>query len=99
LRGGAHNSEVLCRNGVAQLADSLQQNGLRWVLSELPQLRVTHTSPQANINEKPTPSDGWSACAKTVQKHDENIVKNWKEEIDTLLVFVRVTDVCVPDVI
>lgn len=37
-------------------------------------------------------------CAKTVQKHDDNIVRNWKEEIDTLLVFVRVTDVCVPDV-
>ena len=44
---------------------------------------------QANVSEKPTLPDGWSVCAKTVQKYDENIVRNWKEEIDTLLVFVR----------
>ncbi|KAF9650923.1 hypothetical protein BDM02DRAFT_1219843 [Thelephora ganbajun] len=42
---------------------------------------------KANINEKPSSPDGWSTCAKTVQKYDENIVRNWKEEIDTLLVF------------
>jgi hypothetical protein len=48
---------------------------------------------QANINEKSTAPDSWSTCAKTVQKYDENMVRNWKEEIDTLLVFVRVADV------
>lgn len=54
--------------------------------------------PQDNINEKPTSPDGWSTCAKSVQKYDENIVRNWKEEIDTLLVFVRVPDIYTPDI-
>ncbi|OCH90370.1 hypothetical protein OBBRIDRAFT_793353 [Obba rivulosa] len=31
--------------------------------------------------------DGWKECAKQLQKHDEAIVKAWKEEIDALLVF------------
>ena len=35
-------------------------------------------------------------CAQTVQKYDETIVKNWKEEIDTLLVFVRAPGVYFP---
>lgn len=48
---------------------------------------------QATVNEKPTPLDGWSLCAKTVQRYDENTVRDWTEEIDTLLVFVRVTDI------
>lgn len=52
---------------------------------------------QANSTcEKPTSPDGWSICAQTVQKYDEAVVKNWKEEIDTLLVFVRVADVFLP---
>lgn len=61
---------------------------------------VTHfnTVSQANINEKPIPPDGWSICAQTVQKYDETVVKNWKEEIDTLLVFVRAAVVWVPSV-
>ena len=53
---------------------------------------------QANVNEKPAPPDGWSTCAKTVQKYDENIVRNWKEEIDTLLVFVRIIKVYIPEI-
>jgi len=54
--------------------------------------------PQTCVNEKPAPPDGWSTCAKTVQKYDDTVVRNWKEEIDTLLVFVSATDVYVPDV-
>ena len=63
-----------------------------------PPFVCSHTISQTNINEKPTPPDGWSACAKTVQKHDENAVRSWAEEIDTLLVFVRAADDYVPDV-
>jgi hypothetical protein len=31
---------------------------------------------------------GWSACARVMRDYDENLVKRWSEEIDTLLVFV-----------
>ena len=55
------------------------------------------TTPQTNPNcENPAIPDGWSTCAQTVQKYDETVVRNWKEEIDTLLVFVRVADFCMP---
>lgn len=42
---------------------------------------------KANINEKSALPDGWSLCAQNVQKHDDTVVRNWKDEIDTLLVF------------
>ncbi|OCH86287.1 hypothetical protein OBBRIDRAFT_246622 [Obba rivulosa] len=31
--------------------------------------------------------EGWRKCARRLREHDEDIVKAWKEEIDTLLVF------------
>ena len=31
-------------------------------------------------------------CAQNVQKYDDTVVRNWKDEIDTLLVFVRAGD-------
>lgn len=34
-------------------------------------------------------SAAWAKCAKNLWDHDEATVKGWKEEIDTLLVFVR----------
>jgi hypothetical protein len=58
----------------------------------------SNATEQACVNEKPTTPDSWSICAQTVQKYDETIVRNWKEEIDTLLVFVRVSDVRTPSV-
>jgi len=67
-------------------------------LAQVPSVACSHTISQASINEKPSPPDGWSMCAKTVQKHDENAVRSWAEEIDTLLVFVCPADVYVPDV-
>jgi hypothetical protein len=59
-------------------------------------LRTPNPVSQNNINENPTSPDGWSICAQTVQKHDETVVRNWKEEIDTLLVFVRVINIRIP---
>ena len=32
---------------------------------------------------------GWAAMAKTIRELDEDKVKDYKEDIDTLLVFVR----------
>lgn len=31
---------------------------------------------------------GWTECAKAMRQYDEGMIKGWKEEIDTLLVFV-----------
>lgn len=35
------------------------------------------------------PSEGWTSMAAQVQEYDEAKVKDTKEDIDTLLVFVR----------
>ena len=34
-------------------------------------------------------SEAWAACAKALREYDEDMIQDWKEEIDTLLVFVR----------
>lgn len=30
----------------------------------------------------------WSACSRALKQYDENMIRNWKEDIDTVLVFV-----------
>ena len=45
--------------------------------------------------ERETPSiwassEAWAACAKALREYDEAMIQDWKEEIDTLLVFVSV---------
>ncbi|KAI0752717.1 hypothetical protein C8Q80DRAFT_1302830 [Daedaleopsis nitida] len=42
--------------------------------------------------ERETPSiwdssEAWAACAKALREYDEDMIQDWKEEIDTLLVF------------
>ncbi|KAI0371284.1 hypothetical protein BV20DRAFT_1051695 [Pilatotrama ljubarskyi] len=42
--------------------------------------------------ERPLPSvwdssEAWAACAKALREYDEDMIQDWKEEIDTLLVF------------
>ncbi|KAI0674557.1 hypothetical protein C8Q78DRAFT_966328 [Trametes maxima] len=32
-------------------------------------------------------SEAWGACAKALREYDEDMIRDWKEEIDTLLVF------------
>jgi hypothetical protein len=34
---------------------------------------------------------GWSACATAMRTYDEELVKGWKEDIDTLLLLVCAT--------
>ncbi|EIW55553.1 uncharacterized protein TRAVEDRAFT_86592, partial [Trametes versicolor FP-101664 SS1] len=31
--------------------------------------------------------EAWAACAKALREYDEDMIQDWKEEIDTLLVF------------
>ena len=33
--------------------------------------------------------EAWEKLIKETNKYDDDMVKNWKEDIDTLLVFVR----------
>uniref|UniRef100_A0A0W0EWC8 DUF6535 domain-containing protein n=1 Tax=Moniliophthora roreri TaxID=221103 RepID=A0A0W0EWC8_MONRR len=48
----------------------------------------THEPPAAPIPDKQyTVQQSWAALLETVNKYDEDMVKNWKEDIDTLLVF------------
>ncbi|ESK86452.1 hypothetical protein Moror_4925 [Moniliophthora roreri MCA 2997] len=48
----------------------------------------THEPPAAPVPGKQyTVQQSWAALLKMVDKYDEDMVKNWKEDIDTLLVF------------
>ena len=44
-------------------------------------------TPQTVLDTK-TAAKAWSSCARAMMEYDEANVKRWKEEIDTLLVFV-----------
>lgn len=66
-------------------------------MSQDPFIRVSAIRSQVqrdHQNEGTSPSldvsDAWFQCAKTLHEHDEVTVKAWKEDIDTLLVFVSV---------
>ena len=39
-------------------------------------------------------SEAWAACAQALREYDEHMIQDWKEEIDTLLVFVSIR--CTP---
>lgn len=38
--------------------------------------------------EAPVTREGWASVTETMNLYDERMVSGWKEEIDTLLVFV-----------
>ena len=41
-------------------------------------------------------SEAWAACAKALREYDEDMIQDWKEEIDTLLVFVSIPSCYAP---
>ncbi|ESK85794.1 hypothetical protein Moror_2407 [Moniliophthora roreri MCA 2997] len=47
------------------------------------------TKPTENVDEekKPTRTESWERMLKEVSRHDEDMVKGWRDDIDTLLVF------------
>lgn len=50
-----------------------------------------HTPPnQTKVNPVPAQGGGWAAVEKSVRDFDEQVVQDYKEDIDTLLTFVRV---------
>lgn len=61
-------------------------------------MSTTHRFP--NIPVQPSPvkitqpeatsaAQAWTACVEALRKRDEHMIHGWKEDIDTLLVFVR----------
>ena len=66
------------------------------VVSRPPQMYRPHRrrpAAGAGAEERETPSiwdssEAWAACAKALREYDEDMIQDWKEEIDTLLVFV-----------
>ncbi|ESK86040.1 hypothetical protein Moror_9418 [Moniliophthora roreri MCA 2997] len=47
------------------------------------------TKPTENVDKekKPTRTESWEKMLKEVSRHDEDMVKGWRDDIDTLLVF------------
>ncbi|EEB98005.1 hypothetical protein MPER_02568 [Moniliophthora perniciosa FA553] len=45
--------------------------------------------PTEHVDEerKPTRTESWERMLKEVSRHDEDMVKGWRDDIDTLLVF------------
>ncbi|ESK83416.1 hypothetical protein Moror_15601 [Moniliophthora roreri MCA 2997] len=42
---------------------------------------------EAHEEKKPTRTESWERMLKEVSRHDEDMVKGWRDDIDTLLVF------------
>ncbi|ESK81454.1 hypothetical protein Moror_15812 [Moniliophthora roreri MCA 2997] len=55
------------------------------------QMPTKPTEMTENVGEKkkPTRTESWERMLKEVSRHDEDMVKGWRDDIDTLLVFVR----------
>ncbi|KAI3619538.1 hypothetical protein WG66_016724, partial [Moniliophthora roreri] len=55
----------------------------------IPNPRPMPTKPTENVDEekKPTRTESWERVLKEVSRHDEDMVKGWRDDIDTLLVF------------
>uniref|UniRef100_A0A0W0GAW0 DUF6535 domain-containing protein n=1 Tax=Moniliophthora roreri TaxID=221103 RepID=A0A0W0GAW0_MONRR len=55
----------------------------------IPNPRPMPTKATENIDEekKPTRTESWERMLKEVSRHDEDMVKGWRDDIDTLLVF------------
>uniref|UniRef100_A0A0W0G9D8 DUF6535 domain-containing protein n=1 Tax=Moniliophthora roreri TaxID=221103 RepID=A0A0W0G9D8_MONRR len=55
----------------------------------IPNPRPIPTMPTENVDEekKPTRTESWERMLKEVSRHDEDMVKGWRDDIDTLLVF------------
>ncbi|KAI3603450.1 hypothetical protein WG66_014281 [Moniliophthora roreri] len=55
----------------------------------IPNPRPKPTKPTENVDEekKPTRTESWERMLKEVSRHDEDMVKGWRDDIDTLLVF------------
>jgi hypothetical protein len=54
-----------------------------------PSLTPQFRKPLGPYKFAPEVGDNWEKCLKAVEKYDNDMCTSWKEEIDTLLVFVR----------
>ena len=63
-----------------------------------PQGAAIHGKHVEDASGSPRQSESWAKCDKKLRKHDYGMVKAWKEDIDTLLVLVRVATSFCPTV-
>ncbi|TBU37662.1 hypothetical protein BD309DRAFT_598952, partial [Dichomitus squalens] len=95
----AHNIRII-QAPVAQATVILQpsSSGSRSFHSEQHTRRATHadgvvgdgpdvTSSVLPPSFGPGPNDAWGSCVKALRDYDEHMVRGWKEDIDSLLVF------------
>ncbi|ESK83415.1 hypothetical protein Moror_15600 [Moniliophthora roreri MCA 2997] len=71
-----------------QLAEDFLR-GVAWHDPYIPKPYPTPIEPTENADEekKPTRTESWERVLKEVSRHDEDMVKGWRDDIDTLLVF------------
>ncbi|ESK85796.1 hypothetical protein Moror_2409 [Moniliophthora roreri MCA 2997] len=60
-----------------------------WHDPYIPNPHLMPREPTGNVDEekKPTQTESWERMLKEVARHDEDMVKGWRDDIDTLLVF------------
>uniref|UniRef100_A0A0W0FXW5 DUF6535 domain-containing protein n=1 Tax=Moniliophthora roreri TaxID=221103 RepID=A0A0W0FXW5_MONRR len=65
------------------------ENFLRKVAAHDPYIPNPYLMRTENVDEekKPTKTESWERMLKEVSRHDEDMVKGWRDDIDTLLVF------------
>jgi hypothetical protein len=64
------------REDVLTASQVLQDGSKRWQSGDAHHFPIPHKE------------DPWEGCFKQVQKYDEEMCRGWREEVDTLLVFV-----------
>lgn len=52
-------------------------------------LKTTSIDGKTAQGEPTSAAQAWTACIEALRKRDEHMIQGWKEDIDTLLVFVR----------
>jgi len=41
------------------------------------------------VNEPKMEGNAWERCKRAIDKHDDDLCRGWREDVDTMLVFVR----------
>jgi hypothetical protein len=80
------------KDAVVDIHETTEQDG-NWSTSSSSSLADEMTA-KAEVNLGPYKfapgvGDNWEKCLGAVEKYDNDMCTSWKEEIDTLLVFVR----------
>ncbi|ESK86759.1 hypothetical protein Moror_15177 [Moniliophthora roreri MCA 2997] len=72
---------------LARITSITQQEPGMSTASLRPDAQLEDAAEEAKEAKKPTLLQSWEKLLKEVARYDDDMVKNWKEDIDTLLVF------------